>query len=666
MPVKNSSKVIPWVLFVIWCMAITLLAYGTALGLPLFFDDLVHLPFVDKYSLVEMWQTAGSLAYYRPLPFVIWDIMYAFLGRHDPLLQHGFNLLLHMLNGILVGWLAGKLWPKIAYFKGQELQWWPRSFLSATLFLLFPFSYQAVPWVGSLAHLFVTFLILLSLTTYWQYRLSGRRVWGALSLVFAFLAPFAHENGILVGPLLAAILFTGPDWRDRLARNLGHIILWTLPALLWLPIWWFAPKAVDGSVAIRNGETMLQNSAYFLQGASYPLSWLGGWLRFRLRINDMMVTAVLGFIALAGAALIQWFGGAARRSLLPWLWVFIAAIPAVLFLSFDYVINGPRLLMLASVGAAWLWTDVAMVAIGWKNIRDRPSFNRRWPRIALVLAVFAALLLQNYIFIKNRMSLHEILGRAQQQAILLTTTTNEAGRKAVFVNLPTWLAPGNNTYALGHEGVQFLPNYAPPETLISVNTGRPADLEIIRYEAIRPEMPYHYGLGNSTADWEGLAETRGEVFVADYDLADISFRPAGAFLPSPSSDEPLAIFSDPIGNDRILLLSAKAIRHENNLQVNLTWHVEGQAPEQVTVFVHVVDEQGRLISQMDGDPLGGSFPLNQWPPGTSAEDRRIITIEDGPETVLIGLYDRQSGERWPALSTTDESWPDDAVPVAVE
>lgn len=666
MPVKDRSGVIPWALFIIWCLAITLLAYGSALRLPLFFDDLVHLPFVDKYSLVEMWQTAGSLAYYRPLPFSVWEIMYAALGRHDPLLQHGFNLLLHMLNGILVGWLAGKLWPKFAFFKGQDPAGWPRSFLSATLFLLFPFSYQAVPWVGSLAHLFVTFLILVTLATYWQYRLSGRKAWGAFSLVFAFLAPFAHENGILVSPLLAAILFTGKDWRERWRQNLTHIFLWAVPALIWLPIWWFAPKAVDGSVTIRNGETMLQNSAYFLQGATYPLTWIGAWIRSRFGLNDMTVVAVLGFIALAGAALIQWFGKATRRSLLPWLWVVIAAIPAILFLSFDYVINGPRLLMLASVGAAWLWADVAFVAAGWIHVKDRGSVGRSWPRIALVLAVLAVLLLQNYLFIQYRMSLHEILGQAQRQAISLTTTTNEAGKTPVFVNLPTWIAPGTATYALGHEGVQFLPNYAPPETLVSVNTGRPAELEIIRYEAIRPEMPYHYGLGNSTTNWLELAKTRSDVFVANYNPQAISLNPAGAFLPSPVSGEPLAFFSDPVDGGRIELLSAQAMSHENDLQVTLTWHIEEQAPDQVTVFVHILDEEGRLISQMDGDPLSGSFPLSQWPPGTTTADRRRITLDESPETVLIGLYDRLSGERWPVQSANGESLPDDAVPIPVE
>jgi hypothetical protein len=64
--------------------------------------------------------------------------------------------------------------------------------------------------------------------------------------------------------------------------------------------------------------------------------------------------------------------------------------------------------------------------------------------------------------------------------------------------------------------------------------------------------------------------------------------------------------------------------------------------------------------------MNGSFPLSQWPPGTSAADRRAIALKGGPETVLVGLYDRLSGERWPALSVNGGAWPDDAVPIPVE
>ena len=74
--------------------------------------DFVHIPFVDESTLGQMWLSAGGLAYYRPLSFTIWKIMFLLLGRHSAFLQHAFNLLLHFLNGWLVGWLAAQWWPR--------------------------------------------------------------------------------------------------------------------------------------------------------------------------------------------------------------------------------------------------------------------------------------------------------------------------------------------------------------------------------------------------------------------------------------------------------------------------------------------------------------------------------------------------------------------------
>ena len=82
-------------------------------------------------------------------------------------------------------------------------------------------------------------------------RITGRNVYAIVSLLLAFLAPFAHENGVLVGPLLALILFTRPkDFRRRMIHYAGQALLWTLPTLIWLPIWWTAPKATSGQIAV--------------------------------------------------------------------------------------------------------------------------------------------------------------------------------------------------------------------------------------------------------------------------------------------------------------------------------------------------------------------------------------------------------------------------------
>jgi hypothetical protein len=658
-----------WLIFGGWCLALTLLVYGPALRLPFFFDDFVHIPFVDENTLGQMWRSAGRLAYYRPLPFTIWKIMFLVLGRHSAFLQHAFNLLLHFLNGLLVGWLAAQYWAPRASHEAATppiTTAWPRAFLAATLFLLFPFSYQAVPWVGSMSHLLVTALILLSLAAYWRFRQTGSRAWAVASLLLAFLAPFAHENGVLAGPLLAAMLVCRPDFRQDARRNLRHIALWTVPALIWLPIWWLAPKGISGGVGLSGPEAILQNTTYFGQGAAYPLSWLGGRVLVLTGANDMLVVRLLILLALAGAAAIQRLSGAGRRSLMPWLWLALALLPAVLFLDFDYVINGPRLLMLLSVGAAWLWADVALLAAGWARVGGRRPSSRRWQRLALSVAVVLLVLVQNVAFIGRRLTFHQILGDAYRQTVSLVRQANEAGQPAILVNLPAWLAPERATFALGHEGVQFWPDYAPPDTLASVNLSQAASLSLASYEAIRPQMPYLYGLAGGPPDWNVLAGAGGRVFLAGYAPDAVSVSQVGDLDPAPGPDQPLATFASPDGTARVVLASAQASRAEEGLEVTLGWQVEAPPAEHVTVFVHVVDAGGQLVGQLDGDPLAGAFPFYRWPAGLRAAEWRTGQVEGDDLALLVGLYDRLTGERFPASGPNGASWPDNALPIPVE
>lgn len=658
-----------WLIFGGWCLALTLLLYGAALRLPFFFDDFVHIPFVDENSLGEMWRSAGRLAYYRPLPFTIWKIMYWPLGEHSAFLQHGFNLLLHFLNSVLVGWLAAQFWTDESSGEGVSSAIaanWPRAFLAATLFLLFPFSYQAVPWVGSMSHLLVTALILLSLATYWQMHRGGSRAWGVASLLMAFLAPFAHENGVLIAPLLAAMLICQPNFRQNARRNVSHIVIWSLPAAVWLPIWWLAPKGISGAVGVSGLEAILQNTTYFGQGVAYPLTWLGGRLRALTGANDMLVTRLLTLLALGGAAAVQLLSQADRRSLMPWLWAAISLLPAVLFLDFDYVINGPRLLTLVSVGAAFLWSDVALQAIKWAKGGEGQPSRGRWPRLALIGAVGLLVLVQNAAFIGRRMELHQILGETYRQAVTLVDQANDADQTAIFVNLPAWLAPERATFALGHEGVQFWPDYAPPDTLASVNLGQGASLLLARYEAIRPEMPYFYGLAGNPAEWAAFVDAGGRVYVASYAPDAVQLRQVGDLAPIPEASQPLAIYESPDGAARVVLSAARARQGQDGLEVTLDWQAESPPAEQVTAFVHVVDGSGQLVGQLDGDPLAGAYPFYRWPPGSHVAERRSGQVEGDDLIVLVGLYDRLTQERFQASSPNGQPWADGAALVPVE
>jgi hypothetical protein len=627
-------------------LILLVVSYGRSLFLPFFFDDLVHIPFMEGHTLVDIWRTSGGLAYYRPLSFSIWKLMAWLMGRHDALAQHSLNLGLHLLNALLVAWLAGRLWVNRVWF---------RRFVAGSLFLLYPFSYQAIPWVGAMSHLAVTSLVLLSVVGYWRFRQGGGRVWAATSLLFAALAPFAHENGVLIGPLVAALEFASPTRQRCLRRVLKRGFLWSLPALAWFPIWWSAPKSADLSIPALGFERLWQNGVYFAQGVAYPVTWIGGWLHRQWKLDGLGVAAVLSTSALVLAAFVQVRTHSNRR-LFPWLWCGLAVLPAVLTLKFDYVINGPRLLMIAGVGAVWLWTEVFALIFPPARSGDPGRI-----RIMLLLLAVASLGVQNLAFIYQRMTLHRQLGSGIEQVVDAALSAEKEGRPAVVVNFPSWFAPLESQYALGHEGVLVWPDYAQPNALVWVNSGRNARLGFVRWDPVRMALPIHYGVAGGDPDWDSLISARSQLFMARGE-DQIQMVPVAVLDVLVNHDVPLASFSNDEGRLVVQLIEATAGSvADGSIGIDLVWQV-GQVPSGVTVFVHLLDAEGQLVAQADGDPFGGLLALDRWPSGLVARDLRFA---DSPSavTIVAGLYNRATGQRWPAISSTGSVLPNQAAPI---
>lgn len=664
-----------WILLVVWCTAVTLLLYGGALSLPFFFDDFVHYPFVAANPIPQIWLETTELAYYRPLNFTIWRVTFDLLGEHNPLVDHGINLALHAMNGFLVGWLAARLWAPgrqnfpLVNRDERVVDWW-RALLASTLFLLFPFSYQAVPWIGSMSHLLVTALILLSLFGYVQMRRNAQRLWGVVSLFFALLAPFAHENGVLVMPFVVLIALTTPNAPDRWRRAVTAGIVWSLPLLLYVPIWLSLPRVGGDGLFPNSLEGMLQNATYFVQGLAFPLTSFGGWLMRRFGLNDMVTVWLLSGLALGLAAAIQLLNRASLRSLLPWLWYLLASVPAVLFLIFDYVINGPRLLMVASVGAAWLWTDVVVLFA--RGVRPRPA--ERALRTATAVAFVALIVVQSVVFIRERMQLHAVLGDGFTQVIDATVAANENGLETAVVNFPSWLAPRESTFALGHEGVLFWPDYIPPAIFMAVHTGEFGDLTFVQIGALRPQLEqYYYGPTGPLPDWDSLTAVPTEFYITQYTPQALALQPAGVvgMHNHGPGDAIVARFRDADGQELALLAQAVATQENGQLRVDLLWEVSRPFAD-TTVFVHVVDAAGNLLAQSDGDPLGGSYPFDIWRAGSPDEDHsdasdvRLLPLPEGATAVRVGLYNRQTGERITAVDGVGAPLPDNALTIPVE
>jgi hypothetical protein len=87
------------------------------------------------------------------------------------------------------------------------------------------------------------------------------------------------------------------------------------------------------------------------------------------------------------------------------------------------------------------------------------------------------------------------------------------------------------------------------------------------------------------------------------------------------------------------------------VELDVSFAVASDAPpfeEDYTVFVHVLDDDGRMIGAADHSP---ATPTREWKAGSTIEYRHsdYAPVSDyvGDATLVVGLYSRSSGERLP-------------------
>jgi len=81
---------------------------------------------------------------------------------------------------------------------------------------------------------------------------------------------------------------------------------------------------------------------------------------------------------------------------------------------------------------------------------------------------------------------------------------------------------------------------------------------------------------------------------------------------------------------------------EETLDVRLYWSAAQRLDLPFTVFVHALDEDGRIVAQHDGMPAEGQLPTSCWQDGELIEDVRRLGlpagVEPGELSVNVGLY----------------------------
>ena len=94
------------------------------------------------------------------------------------------------------------------------------------------------------------------------------------------------------------------------------------------------------------------------------------------------------------------------------------------------------------------------------------------------------------------------------------------------------------------------------------------------------------------------------------------------------------------------------------LQVRLVWSAEEPIPLNASIFVHLADEQGTIVSQSDHQPLNGFLPTANWPANEPIEDSHSLPLPEGlapgQYQLTIGWYQPEQNQRLPLLDGADQ------------
>jgi len=658
---RKSGRV--WLWIVGTAITITIVIYGRSLTLPFYSDDLVQIPWLRSLRFADLWSQASPYGYYRPLAFSLWLLLRDAGLQWTPVGLRLLNLGFHTIAASLVGGLAWEMQTGNGgdatsppaplrtgeagktYAKTQETKF--AGAVGATgFFAAYPFAYQAVPWVSAIFYPLSITLMVLAVFAYLRARKMHSIAWMVVSIVAAMSAPFAHENGALTGMLV--LLAEGVVWWRARGREdhprfspwpLAHLAIGGIFLNLWFALRPGGITTLDFSLA-----GLLQNASILTTGVSFPMVWL----------------AEVGKISGTGQVAVIWGLAVGCIGLLAWLtrdqpeiglfnvgWMLILSGPVLITMRPDWLIDAPRFLVPAGVGAAVWW------GIGQANV------PRRWNASPVLAApLLIAAMLPGLVFAWGGVSWHLHGGAAIWDAI--HTAEANPNESLLLVNLPDRLAPQDSIFPFFEDGAILLPPQVPPESIISAHTGTARHDQAVTVGIILAPVDFlhtAYGpLVEPAALREEIASGK-RVLIADTSAdSNIRLREVGqAITAYQAPSQAVAHFGD-----TLILWEAYTAQTGDLLTLTLIWEIS--SPQGTpTIFVHAIDVSGAVIAQADGDPLGGLFPLYGGDDRIVVRDVRTIRLPAGASSVVrVGVWDPATGDRLPA---TGGNFVNDEIPV---
>ncbi len=468
-------------------------------------------------------------------------------------------------------------------------------------------------------------LTALSTITLWRWLNAVHRAkWGAAYIIFAAAALYAHYffPAILLLQNLIVLVWLLRGFNPRSARIVDprskHVITQTVVQWLaimalilllylpWLPIFW---RQAGGRPALR---------APFL-----PFIWDSlRWLSFGETLSD---TALI-WPSVAAVALLLWATLFGRRQILlpllgtavPLLFMFAAGTTQPAFYKF----------MLTAVPFFLLWLGRAA------------NLPRSWPArkwlLIIPLPLFILILWGTAVSLSNLYH-NPDFARADYRAIAQRIAAEAYPNAGIILNAPNqW-----EVFTYYHQ--DGAPVYPLPK-------GQP-DPAILEPQlagiAASHDRLYALYWGEDQRDPHRVVQSwldSNTFKAAEEWVGDVRFV---IYAVPQAADGTMETAVDLPFGDQIILegytLHADQLAPGEILQITLFWQTAEPVEKRYKVFLHLLDEDGRLVAQRDSEPGGGLNPTPAWPLEKTIPDNHGILLpadlQPGSYTLIMGLYD---------------------------
>ena len=140
--------------------------------------------------------------------------------------------------------------------------------------------------------------------------------------------------------------------------------------------------------------------------------------------------------------------------------------------------------------------------------------------------------------------------------------------------------------------------------------------------------------------------------VADVALGELTINAPERIFEQPEVETAVnATFFSSDNQPLITLIGHKIENPKSEIQnhpISLLWQANTETPTSYRVFIHLVDNNGQILSQADGEPAGWTRPTTGWAVGEFILDNHQLALPESLPDHLelrVGLYDPATGQR---------------------